>query len=100
MAPDQHDKHLEEAVQVYVDVIFQDLSVTEQRHEEIQRAQENDTLCQEVAQYYQEGWPEKGRIKSLVKRYYPVSSETSMVCGLLMKKEQLVISSVVQKEVL
>ena len=29
MAPDQHDKHLEEDVQAYVDVIFQDLAISE-----------------------------------------------------------------------
>ena len=57
MAPDQHSKHLEEDVQTYMDVIVQDLA-TERRLEEIQLAQENDSLCQEVAQYCQEGWPE------------------------------------------
>ena len=44
MAPDQHDKHLEEDVQAYVDVIFQDLSISKRRLEEIRRAQENDPL--------------------------------------------------------
>ena len=60
MAPDQHNKQHEEDVQAYVDVIFQDIPVTEQRHEEIRRAQENDPLCQEVAWYRREGWREKG----------------------------------------
>ena len=44
----QHDKHLEEDVQAYVDVIFRDLPITEQILEEIRSAQENDPLCQEV----------------------------------------------------
>ena len=35
MAPDQHDKHLEEDAQAYVDVIFQDLLISERRLEEI-----------------------------------------------------------------
>ena len=35
MAPDQHDKHLKEDVQDYVDVIFQDLPATERKLEEI-----------------------------------------------------------------
>ena len=35
MAPHQHDQHLEEDVQACVDVIFQDLPVTERRLEEI-----------------------------------------------------------------
>ena len=45
MAPDQHDKYLEEDVKVYVDVIFQDVTITERRLEEIQHAQENHPLC-------------------------------------------------------
>ena len=60
MAPGQHDNHLEEDVQAYVDAIFQHLPATERRLEELRRAQENDLLCQEVARYCQEGWPEKG----------------------------------------
>ena len=63
MAPDQHNKHFEENVQAYVDVIVQDVLPTELRLEEIWRALENDPLCQEVAQYCQEGWPKKGWIK-------------------------------------
>ena len=100
MAPDQHDKHLEEDVQAYVDVIFQDLSISEQRLEEIRHAQENDPLCQEVARYCREGWPKKGQIKGLVKRHYPVSSEISIVAELLMRNEQVIIPSVMQKQVL
>ena len=46
MAPDQHDKHLEEDVQAYVNGIVQDLLATKQRVEEIQFAQENDPLYQ------------------------------------------------------
>ena len=100
MAPDQHDKHFEEDVQAYVDVIVQDLLATKWRLEEIQRAQENDPLCQEVARYCQRGWPEKRQIRSLVKRYYPVSFKISIVNGLLMTNEQLIISSAMQKQVL
>ena len=48
MAPDQHDQHFEEDVDVYMEVIFQGLPATEQRLEEIRFAQENKPLCQEV----------------------------------------------------
>ena len=60
MTPDQHNKHLKEAVQACVDVTYQDVPISEWKLEEIRRAQENGILCQEVAWYYQEGWPEKG----------------------------------------
>ena len=49
MPPDQLDEQLDDEIQVYVDKIIQDLPVTEQRLVEIQRTQENDPLCQEVA---------------------------------------------------
>ena len=49
-ALNQHDKHLEEDVEAYVDVIFQDLSVIKRRLKEILRSQVNDPLRQEVAQ--------------------------------------------------
>ena len=60
MASDQYDKHFEEDVQAYVNVILQVLLATKRRLEEIQRAQENHSLCQQVALYCQEAWPEKG----------------------------------------
>ena len=45
MAPDQQDKYLEEGVQAYVDVIFQDLPVTVQRLIEIKKVgQRKDEL--------------------------------------------------------
>ena len=100
MTPDQHDKHFEEELQVYVDVIVQDLLATERRFEEIRLAQENDPLYQEVAGYCQEGWPEKGQIKGLVKLYYPVSWEISIVDGLLMRNEGFIVPPALQKQVL
>ena len=61
-----------------------------------------DPLCQEVARYCREGWGEKGRIKCPIKRYYPGSSEISIVHedGLLMRYERLIIPSALQKKVL
>ena len=100
MALDQWDKQPKGDVQAYVDVIVQDLPAMEQRLEGIQHAQENGPLCQEVAQYCREGWPEKGQTKCLVKWYSPVSSEILIVDGLLMRNEWLIISSVMQKQVL
>ena len=60
LAPDQHNKHLEEDVQAYVDVIVHDLSATKQRVEEIRCALENDPFDQVVARYCREGQPKKG----------------------------------------
>ena len=59
MAPDQPDKHLEEDVKAYVNVVFQDIPRINPKLEEIRRAQENYPLCQEVTQCCREGWPEK-----------------------------------------
>ena len=87
MPPDQNDEQLEDEIQAYVDVIIQCLLATEQRLAEIQCAQENDPLCQEVARYCREGLPEKRRIKGSIKRYYSLSSEISIVDGLLLRNE-------------
>ena len=59
MPPDQLDEKFNDKVQAYVDMIVQDLPVNEQRLVEIQRAQDNDPICQEVAQYCREGWPDE-----------------------------------------
>ena len=83
-----------------MNVVFQDLPISEWQLEEIGRAQENDPLHQEVAWYCREGWPGKGQIKGPVKRYYPVSSEISIIDGLLMRNERLMIPSALQKKVL
>ena len=82
-----------------MDRIIQCLLATEQRLVEIQCAQENDPLCQEVARYCREGWPEKGRVKGPIKRYYSLSSEISIIDSLLLWNEQLIIPAELQKQI-
>ena len=98
--PDEHDELFQEETKAYVDSVVQGLPATEQRLEEIKINQERDPICQEITRYCQEGWPEKGRIQGPVKRYYPVSSEISIINDLLMRNGRIIIPLVLQKQVL
>ena len=98
--PDDYDRLFQEEIKSYVDSVIQDLPATEHRLEEIRVYQEKGLICQEIAQYCQKGWPEKGILQGPVKRYYPVSSEISIINGILMRNRWFIISSVLQKQVL
>ena len=83
-----------------VDSVIQSLPATERRFEQIRISQESDPACQEIARYCQQGWPEKSEINGPVGRYYSVSSEISIVDGLLMRNELIIIRLVLQRQVL
>ena len=95
--PDENDRLFQEETKAYIDSVIQDLPATEHRLEEIRTSQERDVICQEIARYCQEGWPEKGRLHGPVKRYYPVSSEIPIINGILMRNGRIIIPSILQK---
>ena len=69
--PDEQGEFLQEETRAYMDSVIQSLPATERRLEQIRISQENDPVCQEIAQYCQQGWPEKSKINGPVRQMSP-----------------------------
>ena len=73
---------------------------SERRLKEIAEEQLNDPVCVEIAQYCDQGWPDKSDLSAPLKQYYQLSSEISVVNGLLMRNSRIIIRTKLREEVL
>ena len=87
-------------VEEYVDHIISSLPATEGRLEQIRREQQQDTTCQKLMQYCQQGWPSRDKLPGMFKPYLTVATEFSIKDGLLMRGRRIVVPAVLQKQIL
>lgn len=58
-----------EEVEEYVDYIISSLPATEGRLEQIRKEQQQDSVCQKLTQYCQQGWPSRDKLPGAFKPY-------------------------------
>ena len=73
---------------------------TDKRIKRLQRNQTEDEVCQHLITFCTDGWPNKNRVPGILKPYYQVASELSVVDGLLLRGFQIEIPSSLHLEVL
>ena len=64
--PDPQSEQLQRDVSAYVNLVIDHLPATEKRLIEIQTAQQEDPICQQVKLFCQNGWPENAKLKNTV----------------------------------
>ena len=89
--PDSQSQKLQQDVTAYVESVIDHLPATEKRLKEIQKEQEEDPACKQVKSFCQNGWPENAKLEKLLKPYAAVKFELSIVGGLLLKGNRIVI---------
>ena len=67
---------------------------------EIQKAQDENEICKKVKKYCKDQWPDKDHVTPVVKPYWSVQGELTVVDGLLLKGARLVIPSSLQRQTL
>ena len=65
-----------------------------------QKKSKKKTVCQKLKQYCSEGWPDRTRVPDALKPYWQVQDELSVVHGLLLKAERIVIPTSLRLEML
>ena len=75
------------------------LSASNTQFERIREKQE-DEVCQTLRQYYNEGWPDSIRVPDSLKPYWQTKDDLSIVHGLLLKAERIVIPTAISLEML
>ena len=97
--PTEQDLILKSDTCAFIDFVMESLPASECRLKEIEEEQLNDPVCVEIAQYCAQGWPDKSCLSAPLKQYYQLSSEISIVNGLLMRNSRI-IATKLRKEVL
>ena len=91
----------EEEIDLYVQHVSASLSASlsasNTQFERIREKQE-DEVCQTLRQYYNEGWPDSIRVPDSLKPYWQTKDDLSVVHGLLLKAERIVIPTAISLE--
>lgn len=98
--PRDADLLLQREAAAFVDVVIKSIPATVERLSEIRQHQTMDRSCQQLAEYCTWGWPDKRRIPVEIRPYHPVASELSVVQGLLMRGNRIVIPSSLRLDIL
>jgi len=95
---DEHNR--EEEIDLYVNFIYALLPATDQRLEDIKAAEQQDEVCQLLAKYAQEGWPERNQCPGALKPYWPYRGKITLLKDLLVKESRIVDPSQMRMEIL
>ena len=89
---------IDEEVQSYVNLIYDDLPATNKQLERIKSFQCRDGTIQDLKEYTVEGWPETE--KSELREYAAARGNFSIINGLLMYANRIVVPSELRREML
>ena len=85
----------------YVDMVIRHLPATDLRLQEIREKQSQDVICQTLANYCNNGWPEtKHKASEIGKVYWHLRGEITKNKGLLMKTGRLFIPTEMRADIL
>ena len=85
----------------YVDMVIRHLPATDLRLQEIREKQSRDVICQTLANYCNNGWPEtKHKAPEIGKVYWHLRGEITINKGLLMKAGRLFIPTEMRADIL
>lgn len=76
------------------------LPATDKRLQEIQVAQDNDSVCCQLKSYCRNGWPHLLEVVGPLKPFIPIKHELSISKGLLLRESRLVIPLSMKSEML
>ena len=91
---------LETATEAYVELIINHLPVTEKRLKDIRDRQTADNTCNQLKRFCIQGWPAKHLLKGPIKKCYPVFTELSVLDGLLLRGNRIIIPELLRDEVI
>ena len=97
----QIDCKIENEVNLYVDSVSAHMPISDTRLKRIYDATKNDSEIQQVISITRKGWPETGKnLSGSISEYFSARNEFSLVDGLLLYRNRLVIPISQRMEVL
>lgn len=101
-APSGPEKSIEvDESKVFVDLIVQQIPATSAKLKQIQEMQNEDSVCQQVKQYTQKGWPEHQKaVSEHLMPYWSHRADIHVANGILLKGERILIPKPMKREML
>ena len=96
---DENDDTLQEVAK-YMNAKMSLFPVTGVRMEEIKIRSQEDEACQQLMNYYNDGWPEKHLLKGPLKAYQPYRFARSVQDGILMFNSHVLVPSALRLDML
>ena len=90
----------EEEIDLVRSICMASIPASNTQLEQIREKQEEDEVCRTLKQYCSEGWPDRTRVPDALKPYWQTNDELSIVHGLLLKGERIVITTSIRLEML
>ena len=89
-------------MQIAAEIGIADIPITDKKLAIIKTAQEEDPVCRMVMQYCKgkEQWPETRNLLPVLKPYYQVREEISLMDGLLLREGRIIIPDKLQPDIL
>ena len=97
--PTSHDAEFDEEITSYVNVVLKSLPVTDTRLKQIQSAQAEDEICEQLIHYCGQGWP-TATVSPLLHPYWCHRDNLTVQDNILMYGARLVIPTAMQREIL
>jgi len=94
------DRQLQKDSDAYVAHIIQRIPASPGKLQQIQKAQEQDNICQQLVQFCREGWPHHSKLKGTIKLYKSFANELSVQEGLLLRGSCIVIPPSLRKDIM
>ena len=99
--PTEVEETAEKEVEMYVNLVYNELPATEERLNKIKLAVKEDEELQETIREMQSGWKqEKNTYKGSIRIYWKCKDELSLVRGLLLKGRRIVIPKTLRRGIL
>ena len=90
----------EEEMNIYIGSILAEIPISDQKLQQVKDAQDEDKVCHKIKTYCQDGWPDRYQLNDAIKPYGNEREELTIVQGILMKSNRIVIPSSLRLEVL
>ena len=87
-------------VEIFIDLIAQQLPASSNRLQIYQQAQHNDSICNQVIGYCKGNWQQKHSIKGELKTYWPNRDKFSLYNDLLLFGSRIVVPKQLQHQTL
>ncbi|XP_028514411.1 uncharacterized protein K02A2.6 [Exaiptasia diaphana] len=91
---------LQDEINLYVNFVYSLLPATDQRIENIKERQRQDEVCRTILEYTSAGWPERNKVPSALQSYWADRGSLTVIHGLLVKDDRIVIPSDMRLEIL
>ena len=85
---------------IYITSVLQGIPISDQKLQQVKDAQDEDEVCRKINTFCQEGWPDKYQLNDAIKPYWTEREEITVVQGIFMKSNRIVIPSSLRLEVL